>query len=94
MYNENVRDLDVAQLKHMHEFGRTTSEIDHPWKLTDKRVEDSWSLYALVCFYRDRCQLDEIDFATTSLPSKEGFGYAMWSGMGAYLSNNKPLDTP
>ena len=69
VYNENFHDLDVARLKHMHEFGRTTSDTDHPWKLTEKRV-DAWFLYTLVCFYRDRWQLDEVNVATTSLPSQ------------------------
>ena len=70
VYNENFCDLDIAQLKHLREFGRTTSDTDHPWKLIEKRVEDAWFLYTLVCFYRDRCQLDEVNFATGSLPSQ------------------------
>ena len=70
VYNENFRDSDVARLKHLREFGRTTSDSDHPWKLTERRAEDAWFLYTLVCFYRDRNQLDLVDFATTSLPSQ------------------------
>ena len=70
VYNENFRDLDIARLKYLREFGRTTSDTNHPWKLTEKRVEDAWFLYTLVCFYRDRRQLDEVNFATSSLPSQ------------------------
>ena len=70
VYNENFRDSDVARLKHLREFGRTASDTDHPWKLTEKRAEDAWFLYTLVCFYRDRNQLEDVDFATASLPSQ------------------------
>ena len=70
VYNENFRDSDVARLRHLREFGRTTSDTDHPWKLTEKRAEDAWFLYTIVCFHRDRNQLDRVDFATASLPSQ------------------------
>ena len=70
VYNENFRHSDVARLKHLRQFGRTSSDTDHPWKLTEKRAKDAWFLYTLVCLYRDRNQLDVIDFATTALPSQ------------------------
>ena len=62
-----MSDSDVA---HLRQFGRTPSDTDHPWKLTEKCAEDAWFLYTLVCLYRDRNQLDVIDFATTALPSQ------------------------
>ena len=70
VYNENFCDSDVARLKHLQESGRTTSDTDHPWKLTEKRAEDVWFLYTLVCLYRDRNQLDDVNFSTASLPSQ------------------------
>ena len=80
VYNENFRDLDIARLKHLCEFGRTTSDTDHPWKLTEKRVEDAWFLYTLVCFYRDRCQLDEVNFATNHLKGRIWICYVVGHG--------------
>ena len=70
VYNKNFCDLDIARLKHFREFGRTSSDTDHPWKLTERRAEDAWFLYTLVCFYRDISQLDLVDFVATSLPSQ------------------------
>ena len=70
VYNENFRDLDIDRLKLLREFGRTTSDTDHPWKLNEKCAEDAWFLYTIVCFYHRRQQLDEINFSTASLPSQ------------------------
>ena len=93
VYNENFRDSDVARLKHLREFGRTASDTDHPWKLTEKRAEDAWFLYTLVCFYRDRNQLEDVDFATASLPSqRKDLDMLCDRSMGAHLQINKSLD--
>jgi hypothetical protein len=70
VYNENFRDSDSSRLKHLRDYGRSISDVDHPWKLTEKRVEDAWFLFTLVCFFRDRNQLDSINFATGTSPSQ------------------------
>lgn len=70
MYNENFRVIDGERLKSLFEFGRSHRDQEHPWKLTEKRVEDAWFLYQLVQFYADRQLLDEIDFFTDSSPSQ------------------------
>ena len=70
VYNENFRDSDSSRLKHLRDYGRSMSDADHPWKLTEKRVEDGWFLYTLVCFFRDRNELESINFATSTSPSQ------------------------
>ena len=70
VYNENFRDSDSSQLKHLRDYGRSMSDVDHPWKLTEKRVEDAWFLFTLVCFFHDRNQLESINFATGTSPSQ------------------------
>ena len=67
---KNFRDSDSSRLKHLRDYGHSVSDVDHPWKLTEKRVEDAWYLYTLVCFFRDRDQLDSISFATGTSPSQ------------------------
>ena len=70
VYNENFRDSDYSRLKHLSDYGRSMSDAEHPWKLTEQRVEDGWFLYMLVCYYRDINQLDDVNFATSSQPSQ------------------------
>lgn len=62
VYNENFRDADSERLKHMKDYGRSNSDTDHPWKLTEKRVEDAWFLYHLVSFFAERNELDKTNF--------------------------------
>ena len=54
----------------MSEFGRNSTDYEHPWKVTDKRVEDAWFLLQLVCFFSERDQLGDINFYTDSSPSQ------------------------
>ena len=54
----------------MTEFGRCNTDMEHPWKLNEKRVEDAWFLYQLVCFCADRNLLKNLDFHTVSSPSQ------------------------
>ena len=64
VYNEDFRQVDSERLKNYNEFGRSASDKDHPWKLTEKRVEDAWFVFSLVSFYKQRGVLSSIDFHT------------------------------
>lgn len=64
VYNENFRKIDQDRLQQLTAFGRNVTDEEHPWKLTEKRVEDAWFLYSLVLFYEQRGQLKTTDFAT------------------------------
>ena len=70
VYNEKFRDSDLSRLKHLKEYGRTESDSDHPWKLTEQRVEDAWFLFSLVNFYQEKNQLNSINFTATTQPSQ------------------------
>ena len=61
---------DSSGLKHLRDYGRSMSDVDHPWKLTEKCVENAWFLYTLVYFFCDSNQFDSISFATNSSPSQ------------------------
>ena len=64
VYNENFRECDSKRLKGCSVFGRSTSDTEHPWKLTEKRVEDAWFTYALVDYYNEFNLLNETNFHT------------------------------
>jgi hypothetical protein len=64
VYNENFRTPDSERLKCLYMFGRSLSDGEHPWKLTEKRIEDAWFIYTLVHFYSDRGCLESINFHT------------------------------
>lgn len=70
VYNENFRELDAKNLKSFSDFGRSRRDCEHPWKLTEKRVEDAWFVYTLVSYFADKEMLDCIDFNTTTSPSQ------------------------
>lgn len=70
VYNENFREIDVKKLNLFYGYGRSISDTDHPWKLTEKRVEDAWFIYSLVCFFAEKKMLQNIDFNTLSSPSQ------------------------
>ena len=43
VYNENFMAIDKEKLSHLlMEFGRSQSDKEHPWKLTQKQIEDTW----------------------------------------------------
>ena len=48
----------------LSEYGRNITDSEHPWKLTEKRVEDAWFLFCLVNFYCAKGILSSIDFHT------------------------------
>lgn len=54
VYNENFRHVDIKRLDHLHTFGRNSKDKEHPWKLTEKRVEDAWFLWTLVQFFKEK----------------------------------------
>ena len=70
MYNENFRGTDFNRLKDCTVFGRSISDTEHPWKLTEKRVEDAWFTYALICYYSDINKLNETNFYTPTSPAQ------------------------
>lgn len=70
VYNENHRNADAQSLKLLVEFGRSSSDNEHPWKLREKRVEDAWFLYRLACFYSERNILNQVNFRTEQAPSQ------------------------
>ena len=70
VYNENFRHVDIKRLDHLHTFGRNSKDKEHPWKLTEKRVEDAWFLWTLVQFFKEKGLLNVQDFATASNASQ------------------------
>ena len=64
VYNENFRELDCERLKNFTDYGRNITDTHHPWKLTEKRVEDVWFLHQLVNFFADRDELESTNFYT------------------------------
>lgn len=70
VYNENFRKTDHERLINFTDFGRSSSDLEHPWKLTEKRVEDAWFMFALVSYYCKKKTLDNIDFHTDSSRSQ------------------------
>lgn len=61
---------DCERLIHLSEFGRSFSDTEHPWKLTEKRIEDAWFIYSLVLFYSERGGLEDVDFNTAPSASQ------------------------
>lgn len=45
VYNENFQKIDQERLTHLAEFGHSGSDKEHPWKLTEKCIEDAWFVY-------------------------------------------------
>lgn len=70
VYNENFRHVDIKRPDHLHTFGRNSKDEEHPWKLTEKRVEDAWFLWTLVQFFKEKGLLNVQDFATASNASQ------------------------
>ena len=70
VYNENFMAIDKERLSHLMEFGRSQSDKEHPWKLTEKRIEDTWFVYTLVNFYKQMATLNTTDFATEKMASQ------------------------
>jgi hypothetical protein len=64
VYNENFRKVDQDRLRQLTTFGRNATDKDHPWRLTEKRVEDAWFLFSLLLFYEARGLLKATNFAT------------------------------
>ena len=64
VHNENFRMVDCERLSNFNDYGRNLTDIYHPWKLTEKRVEDAWFLYQLVSFYTGSNELELINFYT------------------------------
>ena len=64
VYNENFEKIDQERLTHLTEFGRSGSDKEHPWKLTEKCIEDAWFVYTLVDFYKSRVVLSSTNFAS------------------------------
>ena len=54
VYNENFQKVDKERLCKLEEFGRSSSDKEHPWKLTEKRIEDAWFVYSLVKLYKQK----------------------------------------
>ena len=61
---------DAKKLTFLKKFGRSIQDIKHPWKLTEKRIEDAWLIYSLVCFFVERGNLEAINFNTVSAPAQ------------------------
>ena len=70
VYNENFQKIDQERLTHLAEFGRSVTDKEHPWKLTEKRVEDAWFVYTLVNFYKSRGVLSSTNFASDKTVSQ------------------------
>lgn len=70
VYNENFRQSDHKRLKMLTDFGRSISDSEHPWKITEKRIEDAWFTFSLVSFYSDKQLLTTTDFYTDSSHSQ------------------------
>ena len=70
VYNENFQQVDQERLCKLAEFGRSQKDNEHPWKVTEKRIEDAWFLFSLVNFYKERGVLKTTNFATKKLVSQ------------------------
>ena len=70
VYNENFQKVDKERLCKLEEFGRSSSDKEHPWKLTEKRIEDAWFVYSLVKFYKQKGKLESTNFATENAASQ------------------------
>ena len=44
VYNENFHKVNQDILLELTAFGHNTADEEHPWRLTEKRVEDAWFL--------------------------------------------------
>ena len=71
VYNENFQKIDQERLTHLAEFGRSGSDKEHPWKLTEKCIEDAWFVYILVDFYKSRGVLSSTNFASDKTVSQK-----------------------
>lgn len=70
VYNENFQKIDGERLAELNNFGHSSSDEEHPWKLTEKRIEDAWFVYTLVDFFKSKGNLSSTNFASDRLVSQ------------------------
>ena len=75
MYTVALDSNDVALTKMLLVISNSaTSNIvceEHPWKLTEKCIEDAWFVYTLVDFYKSRGVLSSTNFASDKTVSQK-----------------------